>query len=100
MNEEHSMQEEELAEGVVGSAHGLSSFFASDANADVGLSDHRAVVGPVANRHSYPGTVSFAKCDDVSFLLRRDAAADHRGSQQAHLEKRVGAVLVVKGKSE
>ena len=77
MDEQHSMQIKELAERIVGSSHGLGAFLAANANADVGLGNHRAVIGAVANRHGNPWTVSLAQGHNVRLLLRRNTTADY-----------------------
>ena len=56
------LQIAELRHGEVGGVDGLAAFFAADAHADLGLLDHRHVVGPVADGQS--GDVTPATTDN------------------------------------
>ena len=50
MHEQEPLQVEELAEGIVCGANGLSAFLASHSNTNVSLHDHWNIIGSITNR--------------------------------------------------
>jgi len=78
VREQQVFQHLELADCVVSGARSLLALEPRNTDADVGGSDHRDVVGTVANREGrLLRHAVFDHLDDVSLLLRGDSAAKH-----------------------
>ena len=78
VHEEELVKELELADREVGRLCSLHTLAASDADTDVCLTDHRAVVGSVADCQSDLILVTMAhQCNNVTLLLRRDTTTDN-----------------------
>ena len=67
----------ELVDAEVSSAHRLCSFLSSNTDSDVSLLNHRNIIASISNGRTYTDALApHVVVDNVTFLLRRELAAD------------------------
>ena len=70
------MQVEELTCGIICGADSLSAFFTANTNSNVSFHNHGNIICTVTDGKSDPFSITFGKCNDISFLFGRNTAAD------------------------
>jgi hypothetical protein len=82
-------EEAHLSDSVIRRVDGLKTFLSRDADSDIGRLDHRDVVGSVSDGEGHDAKVVLDEVDNLSFLERRDSAADDGVAAGGELEEEV-----------
>ena len=83
-----------LADGIISTSDSLRPLLASDTHPYVSLSNHRNIIGTVANRKRDPVTLVFSQANNLCFLGWRYTTAYYRLSVNAKFEKQTLTLIV------